>query len=108
MLTLHSARSPSATTFLGSHSLLDGNKAGQSAAGAIALRLVLKLSTRLIEMADESQPDQMGAAQIRCLCVPDYFESASIENRRPLGGSYLRIEAVGRLSGLPSFPMGTC
>ena len=53
--------------------LLDGDKAGRSAAGAIAARLLSKLSTRLIEMADESQPDQMGADQIRRLCVPGYF-----------------------------------
>ncbi len=53
--------------------LLDGDKAGRSAGVAIAARLVSKVSTRLIEMPDESQPDQMGADQIRCLCVPGYF-----------------------------------
>jgi DNA primase len=53
--------------------LLDGDKAGRSAGAAIAARLVSKLSTRLIEIPDGSQPDQMGAEQIRCLCVPGYF-----------------------------------
>ena len=53
--------------------LLDGDKAGRSASAVIAARLVSKLSTRLIEAPDGSQPDQMGADQIRCLCLPGYF-----------------------------------
>jgi DNA primase len=53
--------------------LLDGDKAGCAAAAAIAERLVSKLSTRLVELQPGSQPDQLGADQIRCLCIPDYF-----------------------------------
>ena len=53
--------------------LLDGDKAGRSAGTIIAKRLVSKLSTRLVEVPDGSQPDQMGADQIRCLCIPGYF-----------------------------------
>jgi DNA primase len=53
--------------------LLDGDKAGRSAGTIISKRLVSKLSTRLVEVPDRSQPDQMGADQIRCLCIPDYF-----------------------------------
>jgi DNA primase len=53
--------------------LLDGDKAGRTAGTAIAGRLVRTLSTRRIELADGSQPDQLGADQIRCHCIPDYF-----------------------------------
>lgn len=53
--------------------LLDGDRAGRIAATAIAQRLVSKVSTRLIEIPDGSQPDQLGADQIRCLCIPGYF-----------------------------------
>jgi DNA primase len=53
--------------------LLDGDKAGRSAGALIAKRLVSKLSTRLIEVPDGSQPDEMGVDQIRCLCIPGYF-----------------------------------
>ncbi len=53
--------------------LLDGDKAGRNAAAAIAKRLVSRVSTRLVEVPDGSQPDQMGADQIRCLCIPGYF-----------------------------------
>jgi DNA primase len=53
--------------------LLDGDKAGRSAGAIIAERLVSKLSTRLVEVPHGSQPDQMGADQIRCLCIPGYF-----------------------------------
>jgi DNA primase len=53
--------------------LLDGDKAGRSAGAAIAGRLVSKLSTRLIEIPTGSQPDQLGADQIRCLCIPGDF-----------------------------------
>jgi DNA primase len=53
--------------------LLDGDKAGRSAGALMAKRLVSKLSTRLTEVPDGSQPDQMGVDQIRCLCIPGYF-----------------------------------
>jgi hypothetical protein len=53
--------------------LLDGDKAGRAAGAAIARRLVSKVSTRLVEVPDGSQPDQLGADQIRCLCIPGYF-----------------------------------
>ena len=53
--------------------LLDGDKAVRSAGAAIAGRLVPKLSTRLVEVPAGNQPDQLGADQIRCLCIPGYF-----------------------------------
>jgi DNA primase len=53
--------------------LLDGDKAGRSAGAAIAARLCSKMSTRLVEIPAGSQPDQLGADQIRCLCIPGYF-----------------------------------
>lgn len=53
--------------------LLDGDKAGRTAAIKIASRLVSKVSTRLVEIPTGSQPDQLGADQIRCLCIPGYF-----------------------------------
>jgi DNA primase len=53
--------------------LLDGDKAGRAAGVAIAERLVCKLSTRVIEIPTDKQPDQLGADQIRCLCIPGYF-----------------------------------
>ena len=53
--------------------LLDGDRAGRVAGAAIAQRLVSKVSTRLVEIPDGSQPDQLGADQIRCLCIPGYF-----------------------------------
>jgi DNA primase len=53
--------------------LLDGDTPGRSAAAAIAQRLVRKVSTRLVEVPTGSQPDQLGADQIRCLCIPGYF-----------------------------------
>ena len=52
---------------------LDGDSAGRAAGAAIAQRLVSKVSTRLIEAPAGSQPDQLGADQIRCLCIPGYF-----------------------------------
>ena len=52
---------------------LDGDSAGRTAGAAIAQRLVSKVSTRLIEVPAGSQPDQLGADQIRCLCIPGYF-----------------------------------
>jgi DNA primase len=53
--------------------LLDGDTPGRAAAVAIAQRLVPKVSTRLVEVPSGSQPDQLGADQIRCLCIPGYF-----------------------------------
>ena len=53
--------------------LLDGDRAGRAAGAAIAERLVSKVSTRLVEISAGSQPDQLGADQIRCLCIPGYF-----------------------------------
>jgi len=53
--------------------LLDGDKAGHTAGAAIAARLCSKISTRLVEIPSGTQPDQLGADQIRCLCVPGYF-----------------------------------
>jgi DNA primase len=53
--------------------LLDGDKAGRSAGANIAKHLASKLSIRFVEVPDGSQPDQMGADQIRCLCVPSFF-----------------------------------
>lgn len=53
--------------------LMDGDKAGRRAGAAIAVRLVSKVSTRLVEIPTGSQPDQLGADQIRCLCIPGYF-----------------------------------
>jgi DNA primase len=53
--------------------LLDGDKAGRAAGTAIAQRLVSKVSTRLVEIPPGSQPDQLGADQLRCLCIPGYF-----------------------------------
>ncbi len=52
---------------------LDGDNAGRTAGPAIAQRLVSKVSTRLIETPAGRQPDQLGADQIRCLCIPGYF-----------------------------------
>ena len=53
--------------------LLDGDSAGRAAAATIAQRLVSRVSTRIAEVPGDSQPDQLGADQIRCLCVPGYF-----------------------------------
>lgn len=53
--------------------LLDGDRAGRAAGVAIAARLCSKISTRLVEIPSGTQPDQLGADQIRCLCVPGYF-----------------------------------
>jgi DNA primase len=53
--------------------LMDGDKAGRNAGAEIAGRLVAKLSTRLVEVPTGSQPDQLCADQIRCLCIPGYF-----------------------------------
>ncbi len=53
--------------------LMDGDKAGRTAGAVIAGRLVSRLSTRLVEIPTGTQPDQLGADQIRCLCIPGYF-----------------------------------
>ena len=52
---------------------LDGDRAGRAAGAAIAHRLVARVSTRLVEVPAAGQPDQLGADQIRCLCIPGYF-----------------------------------
>lgn len=53
--------------------LLDGDKAGRTAGATIAAQLVPKLYTRLIQIPEGSQPDQLSEDQIRCLCIPGYF-----------------------------------
>jgi DNA primase len=53
--------------------LLDGDNAGRKAGAAIAARLCSRVSTRLVEIPAGSQPDQLGADQIRCLCIRRYF-----------------------------------
>lgn len=53
--------------------LLDGDKAGRAAGKTIAARLCSKISTRLVEISEGSQPDQFSADQIRCHCIPGYF-----------------------------------
>jgi DNA primase len=53
--------------------MLDGDKAGRRAGAAIAARLVTKLAVRVVEIPLGSQPDQLGADQIHCLCDPDFF-----------------------------------
>jgi hypothetical protein len=52
---------------------MDGDKAGRTAGANVAGRLVSRLSTRLVEIPTGTQPDQLGADQIRCLCIPGYF-----------------------------------
>ena len=53
--------------------LLDGDMAGRAAGATIAAQLVPKLSTRVVQVPEGSQPDQMGPDQIQCLCIPGYF-----------------------------------
>ena len=53
--------------------LPDGDRAGRTAGVAIAARLCSKISIRLVEIPSGTQPDQLGADQIRCLCIPGYF-----------------------------------
>jgi DNA primase len=53
--------------------LLDGDKAGRTASATLAARLGHKLSTRVVNVPDGSQPDQLSEDQIRCLCIPNYF-----------------------------------
>ena len=53
--------------------LLDGDRAGRAASATIAAQLVPKLSTRVVQVPEGSQPDQLSEDQIRCLCIPGYF-----------------------------------
>ncbi len=53
--------------------LLDGDGAGRAASATIAAQLVPKLSTRVVQVPEGSQPDQLSEDQIRCLCIPGYF-----------------------------------
>ena len=53
--------------------MLDGDKARRTAGAAMAARLCSKISTRLVQIPTGTQPDQLGADQIRCLCIPGYF-----------------------------------
>lgn len=53
--------------------MLDGDKAGRAAGATMAARLCTKISTRLVEIPADSQPDQLGTDQIRCLCIREYF-----------------------------------
>jgi len=53
--------------------LLDGDKAGRAASATLAAQLVPKLSTKLVNVPEGSQPDHLSEDQIRCLCIPDYF-----------------------------------
>ena len=53
--------------------LLDGDRAGRASAAVIAHLLVSRVSTRIVEVPVGSQPDELGADQIRCLCIPGYF-----------------------------------
>lgn len=53
--------------------LLDGDKAARRVGTVIAERLIRTFSTRLVEVPVANQPDQLGADQIRCLCIPDHF-----------------------------------
>ena len=52
---------------------LDGGRTGQVADAAIAQRLAARVSIRLVEIPAGGQPDQLGADQIRCLCIPGYL-----------------------------------
>jgi DNA primase len=53
--------------------MLDGDSAGRRAGAIVAARLVSKLSVRVVEVPLGTQPDQLSADQIRCLCDPDFF-----------------------------------
>jgi DNA primase len=53
--------------------MLDGDNAGRRAGAIIATRLVTKVAVRVVEIPRDSQPDQLGADQIHCLCDPDFF-----------------------------------
>ena len=53
--------------------MLDGDNAGRRAGAMIAARLVSNVAVRVVEIPLDSQPDQLGADQIRCLYDPDFF-----------------------------------
>ena len=53
--------------------MLDGDTAGRTASAAIAARLAIGPFVRQVEIPRGSQPDQLGADQIRCLSIPGYF-----------------------------------
>ena len=53
--------------------MLDGDNAGRRAGAIIAARLTTKLAVRVVEVPLGTQPDQLSADQIRCLCDPDFF-----------------------------------
>jgi DNA primase len=53
--------------------MLDGDNAGRRAGATIAARLVTKLAVRVVEIPLGTQPDQLRADQICCLCDPDFF-----------------------------------
>jgi DNA primase len=53
--------------------MLDGDTPGRHAGAMIAARLVTKLSVRVVEVPTGTQPDQLSADQIRCMCDPDFF-----------------------------------
>jgi DNA primase len=53
--------------------MLDGDNAGRRASAMIAARLVPKVAVRVVEIPLGSQPDQLGAGQIHCLCEPGFF-----------------------------------
>ena len=53
--------------------MLDGDNAGRRAGAVIAARLATKLAVRVVEVPLGTQPDQLSADQIRCLCDPDFF-----------------------------------
>jgi DNA primase len=53
--------------------LLDGDKAGCTASATIASQLIPKLSTRVVQIPEGSQPDRLSEDQIGCLCIPGHF-----------------------------------
>jgi len=53
--------------------MLDGDSAGRRAGALVAARLVSKLAVRVVEVPLGTQPDQLSADQIHCLCDPDFF-----------------------------------
>jgi hypothetical protein len=53
--------------------MLEGDNAGRRASAMIAARLVPKVAVRVVEIPLGSQPDQLGADQIHCLCKPGLF-----------------------------------
>jgi DNA primase len=53
--------------------MLDGDNTGRRAGAMIGARLTTKLAVRVVEVPLGTQPDQLSADQIRCLCDPDFF-----------------------------------